>query len=133
MQTCDGGIKKQKRNDYYCRPFSGKPGHHREDPQKTRHDSDVQTSNGEKMNRSSLLKRFFDVFRRLMAQPENNAAQEILHLRRIVESATNRALHPGPRLLRCSENRISSAAFQQDAVFGIADKQTSPHILTREI
>src|SRR5437879_2982453 len=85
------------------------------------------------MKRSRLLKRLFDVLRRLMSQTKNDSAQEILHLRRIVESATNRALHPGPCLLCCAQDRISSAAFQQDAVFRVANKQTSPHILTREI
>ena len=81
MQTGDGGVKKQQRNDERCRPFSGKPGHRRENPQKARHDSNMQTGHGEQMKRTRLLKRLFDVLRRLMAQTENNAAQKILHLR----------------------------------------------------
>src|SRR5947208_12338527 len=93
----------------------------------------MQTGNREKMKRARLLKRFFDIFRRLMAQPENNAAQEILHLRRIVESTTNRGLHPGARLLGGPQDRISPATSQQDTVLRIANKKTSSHILTREI
>jgi len=81
MQAGDGGIKKQERNDERGRPFSGKPSHHREDPQKARHNSNMQTGNGEQVERARLLKRLLDVLRRLMAQTENNAAQKILHVR----------------------------------------------------
>src|SRR6266480_4350215 len=93
----------------------------------------MQTSYCEQMQRARLLKWFFDVFRRLMTQTENNATQKILHLWRIVESATNRGLHPGARLLGGPQDRISPATSQQDTVLRIANKKTSSHILPREI
>src|SRR2546430_3155235 len=61
VQTCALPIlKKQQRNDERCRPFSGKPGHRRENPQKARHDSNMQTGHGEQMKRTRLLKRLLD-------------------------------------------------------------------------
>src|SRR5437016_2019876 len=93
----------------------------------------MQTRHRKKMKRPSLLKRFFDVFRCLMPQTERNAAEKILDLWRIIQSPTNHAPHPSPRFLRGSKDWISGAAFQQAAHFRISHKQTSPHILAREI
>src|SRR6266705_6660892 len=81
VQSGDRCIKKQKRNDERRRQFPGKPRHHRKDPQKARHNSNMKTSNGEQVERARLLKRLLNVLRRLMAQTENNAAQKILHVR----------------------------------------------------
>src|SRR5205814_9276352 len=112
---------------------SAKPRPRRENPEKACHDSNMQTGHGEQMKRTRLLKRLFDVLRRLMAQTENNAAQKILYLRRSIQSATNRSLHPGARFLGCSQDWISGTFLNQKSIFRIANKKSSPHILPREI
>src|SRR4030095_1839982 len=93
----------------------------------------MQSRDREQMKRPGLLKRLLNVFRRLMTEAKNDPAQKILHLRRIIESATNNALHPGARFLRRAQNRIPGIFSQERAVFGVANKQTSPHILAREV
>ena len=93
----------------------------------------MQASHSEEVKRPGLLKRLFDIFRRLVPDPEHDSAQEILHVRRVVQAATNRVLHPFARFLRRAQNRVSTAMSNECTVFWIADKQGSTNVATREI
>src|SRR2546425_1149911 len=93
----------------------------------------MQAGHGKKMKGAGLLKWFLDVFGSLVAQTECNSADEILHVRRIVQTTTKHILHPGTRFLRGAQNRIANAVSNEDAIFRVANKQTSTHVATREI
>ena len=81
MQSGHSGIEKQTGNDQRRRPFARQPRNRGEDPQQLRHDSNMKTGDGEEMQRSRLLERLFDVFRRLMPQAKRDSAEKILDLR----------------------------------------------------
>src|SRR5450631_3306295 len=85
------------------------------------------------MKRSSLLKRFLDVFGRLMSKAERNSADEILHVRRILQHPAQRRLHPSARRVRGAQNWIFSAMPKEHAILGVAHQQTSVNIATCEI
>jgi hypothetical protein len=60
----------------------------------------MQAGDGEQVKRTGLLEWFFNVFRRLMPEPERDPAEKISHIGRVFQTAANRVLHPAPRLLR---------------------------------
>jgi len=72
MQSGHRRIKKDERNNQSSRPFSGKLRNACQNPQKTRHDSDVQAGDGKEMKRARLLEWFFDGFRGLMSKTERD-------------------------------------------------------------
>ena len=94
MQTGNGGVEEEQRNDQRRRGFARQPQHHRNRPEQSSDDANVQTGNGKKMEGTGLLERFFDVLACLMTEPERGAADQADHVRRIFNAATQSALHP---------------------------------------
>src|ERR1700719_3368991 len=133
MQAGHHRIKKDQRNDQSRRPFSRKLRNACQNPQKTRHNSDVQAGDGKEMKRARLLEWFFDVFRGLMSKTERDSADKILHVRRVVQTLTKSALHPGTRFLHRTQNRISTAMPDEHAIPRIANKHTATNVPAREI
>ena len=46
------------------------------------------------MKCASLLERLVDIFRRLVPDSKHDSAEEILHLRRVIQPAAKRSFHP---------------------------------------
>ena len=92
----------------------------------------MQARDRKKVKRPSLLKWFFDVFRCLVPESKHDPTQKILRLRRVLQSSANCVLHPCPRLLRQTQNRVATAVPNQCAVLRI-DKEHSADVVTRQI
>src|SRR5580704_8074766 len=94
MQPGDRCVKKNEWNNQPCGPFPRQPRYCCQHPQQSSHDPHVQAGHGKKMQRSSLLKRFLDIFGCLMSKAERNSADKILDVWRILQTPAERRLHP---------------------------------------
>src|SRR5947207_950670 len=85
------------------------------------------------MQSARLLKWFFDVFGRLLSQPEHDSAEKSLYLWRVLQAAAQPILHPTPRFLCGAQDRIAPAVANQRAVLRVPDEKRSAHIVPRKI
>ena len=85
------------------------------------------------MKRAGLLKRFFNVLRGLMTKAQYHAVDRAGYIWRIIETARDRSLHPGARLLGGAPDAIAAAMIEDDAIFGVTHNQGPVNILAREI
>src|SRR5437773_12259522 len=93
----------------------------------------MQTGDSEQVKSAGLLKRLFNVFRRLMSEPEHDSAKKTSNLGCVFQVAAKRVLHPGPGLLCQPQDRIPTAVSNEYRVLRIANKQQSANVTTRQI
>jgi hypothetical protein len=73
-----------------------------------RDNGDVQSRDCEQVQCPGLLKLLFDFIGRLVARAEHHAADEAGNFRRIFQAARQRALHPFPRKLGGTPDRVAA-------------------------
>src|SRR5580765_4091306 len=93
----------------------------------------MQAGYSEKMDRAGLLKRLLDVLRCFVPNAKNDSTDEIFYLRRIVQAAAQRVLHPCTRRLCSAQDRIAAAVADQDAVFRITSEEHSTDIMPCQV
>ena len=93
----------------------------------------MQTGDSEQVKSAGLLKRLFNVFTRLMSEPEHDSAEKTSNLGCVFQVAAKRVLHPGPGLLCQPQDRIPTAVSNEYRVLRIANKQQSANVTTRQI
>ena len=113
MQARDRCIEEQKRNNHRGRHLARQTENGRSCPEQPRDNSDVESGNGEQMQSTGLLERFFNVVTCLMTEPECGAADQADRIRRIFDPATQGTLHPLARA-RCSTPYGKFAATSQN-------------------
>jgi hypothetical protein len=80
-----------------------------------------------------LLKLLLDFIRRLIARPEDHAADKSGDFRRIFQVTRQCALHPLPRLLGGTPDRVAAGLTKNAAILRIAHQKAVIHILPRQI
>src|SRR5215471_6228603 len=93
----------------------------------------MQSSDSEKVNRAGLLKRLLNVFRCFVPNAEDDPTDEIFYLGRLVEASAQRILHPCPRRLCRSQDRIAAAVADHCAALRITSEKHSTNITPRQI
>ena len=133
MEAGDGRVEKEAGNDERRRGGARQPDERGHDPEQLRDDADMQSGDGEKMERAGLLERLLDVVRRFVPQAERHPVDERDHFRRILQFPAQGGAHPFPRPCRAPCQRIATAALKNCSVLWIAGKDTGAHIAPREI
>src|SRR5262249_27304855 len=133
MQSRYGCVEKERRNNEGRCALSWQACNRSQHPQERGHDSHMQSSDGEEVNRAGLLKRFLDVLRCFVPNAEHDSTDETFYFGRIVQAATQRVLHPCARRLRSAQDRIAAAVVDQRAVFRIAGEEHPTDIVSSEI
>jgi hypothetical protein len=95
--------------------------------------SHMQASDGEKVNRTGLLKRLFNVLWRFVPDAEHDFTDETFYLGRIVQAAAQRVLHPRARCLCSAQDWIAVAVADQRAVLRIPSEEHSTDITPRKV
>src|SRR4030095_13636776 len=124
-----GCIEKERRNDDYRCALAWQARDCSQHPQKRRHNSHMQASDCEKVNRAGLLKRFFNVLRCFVPDAKHDSTDETFYLARIVQAAAQRILHPCARRLCSAQDRIAATVADQSAVLPITSGEHSTDIM----
>src|SRR5438309_11634829 len=85
------------------------------------------------MQSARLLKWFFDVFGRLLSQPQHDPTEKSLYLRRVLQATAQPILHPTPRFLCGAQDGIAPAVANQRAILWVSDEKRPAHIVPRKI
>src|SRR6266480_4642584 len=93
----------------------------------------MQSSDGEKVNRASLLKRLLNVLRCVVPDAKHDSTDKTFYLGRILQAAAQRVLHPCARRLCSAQDRIAVAVADQRAVLRIPNEQHSADIMPCQI
>src|SRR4029077_3732887 len=126
-------IKKERRNDECRCPLAWQACDRSQHPQKRCHNSHMQASEGEKVNRAGLLKRLLNVLRCFVPDAKHDSTDETFCLGSIVQAAAQRVLHPCARSLCSAQHRIAAAVADQCAVFRITSEEHSPDIMPCQV
>ena len=80
MQARDRRIEEEKRNNHRGRRLARQTENGRSRPEQPRDNSNVEPGDGEQMQSTGLLERFFNVVACLMAETEGGAADQPDHV-----------------------------------------------------
>lgn len=133
METGDGRIEKEARNDEGGGRFARQTAERGDDPEQSRDNANMQSGNGEKMECPGFLKRCFDIVRRFVPQTERHSIDQRDDFGRVLEPAAQSRAHPFPRPGCAPDEKIAPAALEDDAILPIAREDTLENIAPREV